>query len=150
VRRAHPVPQPLAYPAERTLHAHNYAPPHALPSELSPTHHGVGEGRVLSVRLFSFAAPVPDLAVVGFTARLYFSLIHGCIPVYVDLFPRTLTFEELAFPFPRSVRYNPATASPAPAHTPPRRNARHTPAPQRQRRPILRYVSACACSCTVT
>lgn len=54
-------------------------------------------------------APVPDLAVVGFTVRLYFSLIHGCIPVYVDLFSRTLAFEELAFPFPRSVRSPPAT-----------------------------------------
>ena len=59
-------------------------------------------------------APVPDLAVVGFTVRLYFSLIHGCIPIYVDLFSRTLAFKELAFPLPRSVRSPPATRPHAP------------------------------------
>lgn len=51
---------------------------------------------------------------LAFTARLYFSLIHGCIPVYFDLFSRTLAFEELAFPFPRSVRSPPATRPHAP------------------------------------
>ena len=30
-----PYPSPLYTPAEWSLHAHNYAPPHALPSELS-------------------------------------------------------------------------------------------------------------------
>lgn len=45
----------------------------------------------------------PSGDIVGFTARLFFSIIHRCIPVYVDLFPRTLTVEELAFPFPSTI-----------------------------------------------
>ena len=36
----------------------------------------------------------------GFTARLYFSIAHGCIPVRVDGFRRPLSWPELAFPFP--------------------------------------------------
>lgn len=36
----------------------------------------------------------------GFTARLYFSLVHGCIPVFVDLWQRAITFDDLALPFP--------------------------------------------------
>lgn len=36
----------------------------------------------------------------GFTARLYFSIAHGCIPIRIDGFRRPLRWSELAFPFP--------------------------------------------------
>ena len=39
----------------------------------------------------------------GFTARLYFSLVHGCIPVFVDLWQRAIGFDDLALPFPRAI-----------------------------------------------
>lgn len=43
---------------------------------------------------------VPTGDSAGFTARFYFSIVHGCIPVYVDLWQRNMTFEDLALPFP--------------------------------------------------
>ena len=39
----------------------------------------------------------------GFTARLYFSLAHGCLPVRVDGFRRALPWSDLALPFPSSI-----------------------------------------------
>lgn len=51
----------------------------------------------------------PSGDIVGFTARFYFSIIHGCIPVYVDMFPRALTFDDLLFPFPTSIDWGRVT-----------------------------------------
>ena len=48
----------------------------------------------------------PSGDIAGFTARLYFSIIHRCIPVYVDLHPRLVGFDDLAFPFPRSINWS--------------------------------------------
>jgi hypothetical protein len=39
----------------------------------------------------------------GFTARLYFSIVHHCIPVWIDGFGRGLQWSELAWPFPLSI-----------------------------------------------
>ena len=35
----------------------------------------------------------------GFTARFYFSLFHGCVPVWIDTYKRRLSFDDLALPF---------------------------------------------------
>lgn len=41
-----------------------------------------------------------------FTARFYFSLIHGCIPVWIDTYNRNLKFNDLALPFKKSLHWN--------------------------------------------
>lgn len=39
----------------------------------------------------------------GFTARLYFSVIHNCIPVWIDCFRRSLGWQDITFPFPHAI-----------------------------------------------
>ena len=39
----------------------------------------------------------------GFTARLYFSLVHGCTPVWIDGWQRNIGWDDLALPFKKSI-----------------------------------------------
>lgn len=55
----------------------------------------------------------PSGDILGFTARLFFSVIHECIPVVVDLWDRTLGARHggqaspvLSFPFPLSIDWS--------------------------------------------
>ena len=41
----------------------------------------------------------------GFTARFYFSVLHGCIPVRHDGFHRRMTREQTAYPFPHLIEW---------------------------------------------
>ena len=42
----------------------------------------------------------------GFTARFYFSLAAGCLPVFVDCWTRNLTLAELALPYPSLLNWS--------------------------------------------
>ena len=43
----------------------------------------------------------------GFTARFYYALLHGCIPVRLDAYPRrNLTLERVALPFPSQLNWS--------------------------------------------
>jgi len=42
----------------------------------------------------------------GFTARFYFVLLSGCIPVRIDCWDRRLGFHETAFPFPSLINWS--------------------------------------------
>ena len=48
----------------------------------------------------------PSGDIAGFTARLFFSIVHQCIPVFVALFARKMTFDELAWPFSHSIDWH--------------------------------------------
>jgi len=39
----------------------------------------------------------------GFTARLYFSIVHACIPIWIDGFDRALRWNEILFPYPHII-----------------------------------------------
>lgn len=39
----------------------------------------------------------------GLTARFYFSIVHGCVPVWIDIYKRHLSSDELALPFKNDI-----------------------------------------------
>ena len=69
--------------------------------DIAPSMTGVAAAAHAAMTSLFCLCPTGDST--GFTARLYFSLVHGCIPVFVDLWQRAIGFEDLALPFPRLI-----------------------------------------------
>ena len=79
---------------------------------------GMPSGRLLVTSIMMAPQEAADIAISsvfcvcptgdskGFTARFYFVLLHGCIPIRVDGWSRNTTLAPSAFPFPNLINWS--------------------------------------------